>query len=117
MRTASLYGRVPSVDSIVSGLRWLDKVGDPRTLAREARAIMQTMKPSAALDALDALLQTHGVEEAAQHPGAMHPGITFRYLNTGDTYTPTIVRYNGHYYVTSWGDVVESLERRGKRFD
>ena len=76
---------------------------------------MQTMKPSAALDALNTLLQTHSVEEAAQHPGAMHPGITFRYLNTGDTYTPTIVRYNGHYYVTSWGDVVESLAQDGMR--
>ena len=35
------------------------------------------------------------------------------YLNTGDTYSPTIVRYpSGTYAVTTWGDVAE---RRGAR--
>ena len=29
------------------------------------------------------------------------------YLNAGDTYTPTLVRWNGAYRVACWGDIVE----------
>jgi hypothetical protein len=29
------------------------------------------------------------------------------YLNAGDTYTPTLVRFNGRYRVASWGDIAE----------
>lgn len=37
------------------------------------------------------------------------------YLNTGDTYTGTIVFWSGRYRVESWGDRVEILERQGWR--
>lgn len=29
------------------------------------------------------------------------------YLNAGDTYTPTLCRFNGSYRVTAWGDIAE----------
>jgi hypothetical protein len=29
------------------------------------------------------------------------------FLNTGDTYSPTIVRWRGNYYVKSWGEIAE----------
>ena len=32
------------------------------------------------------------------------------YLNAGDTYTPTLVRFNGKYRVSSWGDIVERYD-------
>jgi hypothetical protein len=59
------------------------------------------------MHALDALLGTHGVEgfESAR-------GGTVMYLNAGDTYTPTIVRFRGHYRVACWGDIAE---RHGAR--
>ena len=32
------------------------------------------------------------------------------YLNAGDTYTPTLVRFNGRYRVSSWGDIAERYD-------
>lgn len=29
------------------------------------------------------------------------------YVNTGDTYSPTILRFKGHYRVATWGDIAE----------
>tara|TARA_R110000868_G_scaffold96010_2_gene264107 strand:+ start:1077 stop:1412 length:336 start_codon:yes stop_codon:yes gene_type:complete len=29
------------------------------------------------------------------------------YLNTGDTYTPTLIYFNGNYCVACWGDIAE----------
>lgn len=29
------------------------------------------------------------------------------YLNAGDTYTPTLIRFNGAYRVACWGDIAE----------
>jgi hypothetical protein len=41
----------------------------------------------------------------------------FTYLNAGDAYAETLVRYrSGTYRATSWGDVVEAMERRGVNF-
>lgn len=41
----------------------------------------------------------------------------FAYLNSGDTYSPTIVRYMGssRYFISTMGSAVEALERRGVR--
>lgn len=111
-------GPLPSVKSIVSSLRWLDKIGDPETLAMSARGIMKDSKSaSEAMEKLDKLLRTHGVEEVAQDfQNGVAVGENFKYLNTGDTYTWTIIRHRGRFKLGSWGDLVESLERRGKKF-
>ena len=118
---SSEHGRVPSVESILKGLPWLRQTStNPKATAVEARRIMQSMKPSEAMRALDKLLGTHGVESASQDPYATprewERQESFTFLNTGDTYTPTIILYRGNYMIRSWGDLVESLERRGKRF-
>ena len=34
-------------------------------------------------------------------------GETVEYLNTGDTYSPTICRFRGNYLISSWGDLAE----------
>ena len=48
---------------------------------------------------------------------AEHSTQGFYYLNAGDTYTPTLVRRGpNRYQVTTFGDVIETLERRGYRF-
>jgi hypothetical protein len=39
------------------------------------------------------------------------------YLNTGDTYAPTLIYWRGAYRVQSVGDFVETMERQGVHFD
>lgn len=55
------------------------------------------------LHCLDALLETFGIEAFQTRNGTL-----VEYLNNGDTYTPTIVRMNGHYRIASWGDIAET---------
>jgi hypothetical protein len=50
---------------------------------------------------LDALAGTHGVETFDTRKGYC------TYLNAGDTYAPTLVRFQGSYRVTTWGDIAE----------
>ena len=58
------------------------------------------------------ILKTFGVEAVESTNGKL----LFTYLNTGETYTPTLVR---QYYptsrvlITSMGDQIEWLERKG----
>lgn len=60
----------------------------------------------------DSIVQTYGVEAVESTNGRL----LFTYLNTGETYTPTLVR---QYYptsrvlITTMGDQVEWLERKG----
>lgn len=51
---------------------------------------------------LDRLAETFGVETFALKGGKF-----VDYLNTGETYDATICRVDGHYRVSSWGDLVE----------
>lgn len=53
------------------------------------------------LHVLDALAGTHGVEAFETRHGWCE------YLNAGDTYSVTLVRYRGRYRVTTWGDIAE----------
>jgi len=110
-------GPVPTVATLVSDLPWLGEVGDPADLAKRSRAIMFAAETSEeAFEALNRLLQTYGVEEVHQHPGSPRPGIGFRYLNVGDPYVATIIRFRGRWRVGAYGDLIESLERRGAKF-
>ena len=34
-------------------------------------------------------------------------GEEIAYLNAGDTYTPTLLKWRGNYYVRDWGSIVE----------
>lgn len=54
------------------------------------------------LHCLDAEIGTHGVEAFRTDKGEL-----VEYLNAGDTYTPTIVRFRGAYRVACWGDIAE----------
>ena len=51
---------------------------------------------------LDELANTHGVE-AFQ----VRNGDWCEYLNAGDTYALTLLRYRGRYRVACWGDIAE----------
>ncbi|MBT9176523.1 MAG: hypothetical protein DDT20_00842 [Firmicutes bacterium] len=57
------------------------------------------------LTACNAEAKTHGIE-AVWRANDNIPA--FEYLNTGDTYAPTLIRWaDGRYQVASWGDIVE----------
>lgn len=51
---------------------------------------------------LDALGHTYGVEAIRLRDGRYVP-----YLNAGDTYATTLLRFNGRYTVGCWGDIAE----------
>jgi hypothetical protein len=74
---------------------------------------------SCRLAALDELLGTHGVESirTTEHIDRYWFDCRACYLNTGDTYNTTILfdTKKDRFYLTSWGDFVESLE--GKKDD
>lgn len=64
------------------------------------------------LTALNATAGTYGVEGVQSRSGSWAT-----YLNTGDTYAPTIIFWQGKYRVQSLGDFVEIQERKGTHFD
>ena len=61
------------------------------------------------LHVLDAIAKTHGVEYIAHNDDTMGASKGFDYLNVGDPYIPTIIRYRetGRYVVACYGDIVE----------
>lgn len=66
--------------------------------------------------ALNSVLDCCGVEAIrieGAHIDAYHGDIVASYLNTGDTYTQTIVLdTDGEYHLTSYGDWLESYEQQ-----
>lgn len=61
------------------------------------------------LHVLDAIAETCGVEYVASTKDSFTQARGFDYLNTGDSYTPTIVRMceTGNYRVACPGDLIE----------
>ncbi len=64
------------------------------------------------LSALNELLGTFGVEAFNSRESRMLA--IAEYLNTGDTYTPTIIfrHDSGSFRISSWGDFFEANEKR-----
>lgn len=64
------------------------------------------------LSALNEVLECHGVEAFNSRESRMHA--IAEYLNTGDTYSTTILfRHDtGTFRLTSWGDFFEANEKR-----
>lgn len=77
----------------------------PAAIARDRAAFHPHALSTLRLEALNAELNTHGVEFVPAGRGRKSPA--FSYLNTGDTYATTILRVNGRYRVGCWGDIVE----------
>jgi len=53
--------------------------------------------------ALSELLGGYGVEGYSEESNVF----LFDYINMGDTYTPTIIRQAGKYYLSNWGTFAE----------
>lgn len=58
------------------------------------------------MEALNVIIGGYGVEGFQK--GDIDDWVT--YINTGDTYAPTVVYYDGQYHYTSWGDVAEKFD-------
>jgi hypothetical protein len=61
------------------------------------------------LTVLDAIAETCGVEYVAHKDDTIFENKGFDYLNVGDPYVPTIIRFceTGRYVVACYGDIVE----------
>lgn len=132
--TASRPIPCPSLKTLRS-IPWLGKLhNDPEQVVRTVRRFMRhsaldpqnyrsagyTIKAAEhVLDTLNKVLETYGVESVCRDAYSMSLSATrFLYLNTGDTYTTTILFYvpTRSWRVTTWGDVVEADERRGIKY-
>jgi hypothetical protein len=79
----------------------------PAGLARIRECYNPPTTSDIRLHCLDALLGTFGIEAFQTRNGTW-----VEYLNTGETYSPTIVRMNGHYRIASWGNIAERYGSR-----
>lgn len=73
----------------------------PIGAARAAECYNPPSTQDIRMECLNALGEFYGVECIDTKKGEC------LYLNAGDTYTPTLVRFNGSYRITTWGDIVE----------
>lgn len=81
----------------------------PAAVARRAECFHAPSLLDQRLHALNAEAETYGVEYIAHRDDSCRDTFGLEYLNTGDTYTPTLMfdHARGSWRVTSWGDVVE----------
>lgn len=77
----------------------------PAALKRIAECYHPPALSDLRLHALNAELETYGVEYVPAGRGAKSPAI--EYCNAGDAYVTTILRVNGQYRIGCWGDLVE----------
>ena len=73
----------------------------PAGAARVAECYHPPATSDLRLTCLNALAGTHGVESFQTKTGYCD------YLNAGDAYAATLVRFRGRYRVTTWGDIAE----------
>ncbi len=73
----------------------------PAGAARLAECYHPPSTADLRMTCLDAVMGTCGVEGCQTDKGEW-----VTYLNAGDTYAPTIVRYRRRYRVACWGDLV-----------
>lgn len=112
--------RSPSIEAIESEFPGKGKLA--KAIFRMRRAELETLPAGESrirecynppttsdvrLHCLDALLGTFGIEAFQTRNGTW-----VEYLNTGETYSPTIVRMNGNYRIASWGDIAERYGSR-----
>jgi hypothetical protein len=91
-----------------------DVLGSSQTLSYQSgRMPMRDL----AMRAADKLLGTHGVEEARREPWGDSSKYDFEYLNAGDSYAATLLFRGRRVWISTWGDEVEGLERRGIGFE
>lgn len=95
----------------------------PELEPKEARGLAEVLKRAethnevdAALDYANTLVEGHGVEaiRGDYHVDGYYQDIVALYVNTGDTYSATILydTERERYYATTFGDWVEKNQKR-----
>lgn len=84
---------------------------NPAARARADGAFNTLPSYALRLEALNTLGGFHGVEACETERGEWA-----EYLNAGEMYAPTVIRWRGNYRVQSLGDFVETMERNGVNF-
>lgn len=111
---------IPSIKTITTRLLHGLNETEQRVYSKEIRnAMLWKRDHNNALKEINKIIGGHGIEFIAQNPYGVSErdfGEHFEYVNMGDTYVPTVIYHRGKFKIASWGDLVESLERRGKRF-
>lgn len=118
MRNLSLLNLAPetfnAISGIVSGkLNPADFVGGAARVAAW-KCVNPPDREDVAMEAIDTLLETCGVEYIASADDSFSEAQGMSYCNTGDTYGLTILydHRSGKFSVGCWGDVVERDPRR-----
>jgi len=73
----------------------------PECIRRRAECYGSPSTRDLRMTALDALAGTFGIEAFDTRIGPCY------YLNAGDPYVPTLIRFRGRYRVACWGDIAE----------
>ena len=110
-----MQARLPSIKTL--GAVFGNKAREARAILEMTRAQLEALPAGAArareclhppktydlrMSCLDALGASYGVESFLTSRAGWCV-----FLNTGDTYAPTLVRFNSRYRVASWGDIAE----------
>lgn len=103
--------RPPTVKRIIE---WFDLEHYSTTPEKHAKEIRESIQKDRAHDTLtkvDKLINAHGIEVIRGEDG-----IVAHYVNTGDTYNPTLLYdvNQDKFYLTTWGDWVERYNRKYK---
>ena len=65
----------------------------------------------------DKILNGFGIEGFASNDSYISPDYGLDYVNLGDTYDLTVCHDGNRFFIGSWGDWLERMERKGARFD
>lgn len=83
---------------------------------RNAEYLSSDKERAAVIDFADKVIGGYGVEaiRGNEHPGGYWFGSVAIYVNTGDTYSATVLfdTIKHRYYLTSFGDFVEKNDRK-----
>lgn len=88
-------------------MSFIDLCGTLHGAARIAECHHTPSVSDVRLHVLDALGETHGVEAFQVDDGGW-----CQYLNAGDPYVPTLIRFRGRCRVACWGDIVEKFAKQ-----
>ena len=95
------------------------ETGDASSLASAIQGARGSRGVSEALDLANQILGGYGVEkiESEEAWDNYHGNAVALYVNTGDTYNPTLIydTEEEEFYLTDWGSWVEDYEQRGGR--
>lgn len=98
--------KIPSIKTIAT-------ICDAQT-AKTVRRLMEEfrdkcpdgrLRPIVTLNAISSALNLFGVESIPRGHNAHSPAI--EYVNTGETYQPTVLWINGRFSIGDWGSIVE----------